>query len=268
MAKQAMTWGKAAKLRKNAFARSGWTFLGWATGKNGTVAYKNTQAVTNLRADGKTTTLYAVWAKNAYKVAYNANGGSGTMAAQGMTYGKAANLRKNAFTRTGYTFAGWGKTADGAVAYKDAANVKNLRSDGGTVTLYAVWDAVPKTETRSTPVAVPYEWLDGRAAGILAANGGNYEAAAKAKAANGRTVWECYVAGLDPEDKAAEFKATASFENGEWTVVPDPDLNKGGAETNRIYTWEGAEVLGDEAVWGPTNAESRFFRVKVALPEE
>ncbi|MBQ7252092.1 MAG: InlB B-repeat-containing protein [Kiritimatiellae bacterium] len=139
MAAQKMTYGKAAKLRKNAFKRSGWTFLGWAKTKNGAVAYQNAQAVKNLRTDGKTTTLYAVWAKNVYKVAFKANGGSGSMAAQKMAYGKAANLRKNAFKRTGYTFAGWAKTATGAVAYKNAQAVKNLRTDGGTTTLYAKW---------------------------------------------------------------------------------------------------------------------------------
>ena len=269
MAVQGMTYGKAANLRKNAFKRTGYTFSGWAKTATGAVAYKNAQAVKNLRTDGGTTTLYAKWTATTYKVAFNANGGTGTMAAQSVKYDTAAKLAANAFQRDGFTFGGWAKSADGAVAYGDQASVKNLRSDGGTVMLYAVWAPNPAAETTSTPVAVPYGWLDGKAASILAANGSDYEAAAKTKAANGvNTVWECYVAGLDPEDKAAEFKVTASFENGEWTMVPDPDLNKGGAETNRIYTWEGAEELGDEAVWGPTNAASRFFRVKVALPEE
>lgn len=42
-----------------------------------------------------------------YTVAYNANGGKGTMANTYITYGIPTKLRSNAFTRTGYTFSGW-----------------------------------------------------------------------------------------------------------------------------------------------------------------
>ena len=58
------TWGKESKLRKNAFTRKDCTFKGWAKSKGGAVAYRNAQSVKNLRTDGKTTTLYAVWKKN------------------------------------------------------------------------------------------------------------------------------------------------------------------------------------------------------------
>ena len=156
MAKQKMTYGKAAALRKNAFKRKGHTFLGWAKTKKGAVAYKNGAKVKNLRLDGKTTTLYAKWAKNAYKVAFDANGGTGTMGAQKMTYGKAVQLKGNVFRREGYTFAGWAKTKTGAVAYKNGAKVKNLRTDGKTMTLYAQWQANAKGAKR----------LSGRGTGV------------------------------------------------------------------------------------------------------
>ena len=139
MAKQTMAYGTAAKLRKNAFTRSGWVFAGWAKTKDGAVAYADGATVKNLAAAGKTATLYAKWAKKTYTVAFNANGGKGTMAKQTMTYGKAAKLRKNAFTRSGWVFAGWAKTKTGAVAYKNQQSVKNLRTDGKTTTLYAKW---------------------------------------------------------------------------------------------------------------------------------
>ena len=139
MAKQSMTYGKAAKLRKNAFRRSGWVFTGWAKSKTGKVVYKDQASVKNLRADGKTTTLYAKWAKKSYTVAFDANGGKGRMAKQSMTYGKAAKLRKNAFTSDGRTFLGWAASKDGPVLYADQAKVKNLRADGKTKTLYAKW---------------------------------------------------------------------------------------------------------------------------------
>jgi uncharacterized repeat protein (TIGR02543 family) len=258
MAAQGVKYDAAASLRKNAFKRTGYTFSGWAKTKTGAVAYKNAASVKNLRADGGTQTLFAKWMPTTYKVAFNANGGTGTMAAQGIQYDATASLRANAFTRDGFTFQGWSKTATGAVAYADAASVKNLRNDGGTATLYAVWTENPEAETSS---GVPYAWLKEKAAGILSANGGDYEAAAAAKAANGvNTVWECYVAGLDPTDGNAAFTAALSFDgDGNPVVSSDPDLGD-----ERTYTVEGVENLGD--AWGPTNAATRFFRVKVALP--
>ena len=64
-----------------------------------------------------------VWAKNewagryyynasgmrvdAFKIKYNANGGSGTMADTTVIYGVSTQTRPNAFTKTGYTFNGW-----------------------------------------------------------------------------------------------------------------------------------------------------------------
>ena len=134
-----MTYGRAAKLRKNAFARSGWVFLGWATGKTGKVVYQDQAGVKNLRTDGKTTTLYAKWAKRTYQVEFDANGGTGKMAKQPMTYGKAAALSANRFARAGWTFAGWAKSAGGAKAYGDRQRVKNLSANGATVKLYALW---------------------------------------------------------------------------------------------------------------------------------
>lgn len=162
MAAQKMKYGKTAKLRKNAFKRKGCVFRGWATAKKGKVAYKNQQQVGNLRTDGKTTTLYAKWAKKKYRVAFDANGGKGTMAAQEMTYGKSVKLRKNAFTRSGYEFLGWAKDKKDAVVWKNAAEVKNLTVGGGTVTLFAKWrkaagyQAAPQNRAaRPAPVPVP-----------------------------------------------------------------------------------------------------------------
>ncbi len=149
MAVQTMTYGTAAKLRKNAFKRKGYAFAGWATSKanakNGKIAYANQQSVKNLRTDGKTTTLYAVWAKKTYKVAFYGTykGVTGTMAVEKFTYGKAKKLTANKFKRKGYTFKGWAKSKalakKGKVAYANKKKVKNLVTTGKTVKLYAVW---------------------------------------------------------------------------------------------------------------------------------
>ncbi|MBP5787133.1 MAG: InlB B-repeat-containing protein, partial [Kiritimatiellae bacterium] len=129
MANQRIRREAAAKLSANKFARSGHVFMGWAKTKTGAVAYANGASVKNLAAAGKSVTLYARWAKKNYKVAFNGNGGKlprgKKMPPQTMTYGKAAKLRANLFTRSGYVFAGWAKTKAGAVAYANGATVKN-----------------------------------------------------------------------------------------------------------------------------------------------
>ena len=147
MKAQTLTYGKVAKLRKNVFTRKGYVFAGWATSKakarKGKIAYKNRQKVLNLRAGGKTATLYAVWARPTYKVKFLANGGRGKMAVQTFNYGKAKKLAANKFTRKGYKFKGWAKSKAsakaGKVAYRNRRKVKNLVTTGKTMKLYAVW---------------------------------------------------------------------------------------------------------------------------------
>ena len=50
---------------------------------------------------------------NQYTVNYNPNKGSGSMSQDTVTYNTAYKTKKNAFTRTGYTFNGWNEKADG-----------------------------------------------------------------------------------------------------------------------------------------------------------
>lgn len=78
-------------------------------------------------------------APESYTIAFNANGGSGTMPNVSMTVGVAKNLPANKFTRTGYTFLGWSTNKSAASpTYKDKQSVKDL-AQSGTVTLYAIW---------------------------------------------------------------------------------------------------------------------------------
>ena len=87
------------------------------------------------------------WATYYYKyVTFNANGGTGTMSEQ--TVENSGNLTANAFTREGYTFAGWATSADGDVVYENGAEITATESSKGPVTLYAKWnDPSVLTET-------------------------------------------------------------------------------------------------------------------------
>lgn len=116
-----------------------------------------------------------------------------------------------------------------------------------------------RDRTIATPASVMFSWFDEYRLGDGSEDG--YETAALAMAANDvNKVWECYVAGLDPTNATSRFEARVEFENGKPVVQWSPDLGAA-----RDYIVEGKENLGDG--WGPTNAASRFFRVKVKLPE-
>ena len=156
------TYDTAKGLTANGFTKTGYTFKNWNTKADGSgTSYADKASVKNLSSsNGATVTLYAQWTANKYTVTYNANGGTGTMANQELTYDKAATLNANTFKRTGYRFNGWNTKADGTgTSYADKASVKNLTaSNGGTVTLYAKWySAVPELEAKD---ATYYEGQD------------------------------------------------------------------------------------------------------------
>ena len=156
------TYDTAKGLTANGFTKTGYTFKNWNTKADGSgTSYADKASVKNLTAtNGATVTLYAQWTANKYTVTYNANGGSGTMANQELTYNKAAILNANTFKRTGYRFNGWNTKADGTgTSYADKASVKNLTANsGGTVTLYAKWySAAPELEAKD---ATYYEGQD------------------------------------------------------------------------------------------------------------
>ncbi|WP_270479676.1 InlB B-repeat-containing protein [Bifidobacterium adolescentis] len=130
------------KVAANGFARTGHTFTGWNTRADGSgIAYKAGGAL-HLDADA---TLYAQWRANAYKVAFDANKGTGTMVDEMFVYDRPQALTENGFKRDGYTFTGWNTKPDGSGdGYTDRQEVLNLTAkDGGTVTLYAQWTAKP-----------------------------------------------------------------------------------------------------------------------------
>ena len=92
-----------------------------------------------------------------------------------------------------------------------------------------------------------------------------------AKAANGRSAWECYVAGLDPTDEDDDLVADITFEGG----VPKVSIANG-EKSNRMYrilatkTLDNAEAPLDVTDVPDLSAEPywdyRFFRISAELP--
>ncbi len=76
-----------------------------------------------------------------FTVTFDPNGGTGTMADQ--TASSTTALTANAFTRDGYTFAGWATSVGGALAYANSASYPFTAN----ATLYARWTANTLTVT-------------------------------------------------------------------------------------------------------------------------
>jgi uncharacterized repeat protein (TIGR02543 family) len=136
MADQSIVQGLSAPLTANAFAKEGSVFAGWAsTATATTVEYADKASYT---MGGANVTLYAIWSQNAaYKITFNSNGGTGTMADQSIIQGISAPLTANAFTKTGSVFAGWASTATATTV--EFADKASYTMGGSNVTLYAIW---------------------------------------------------------------------------------------------------------------------------------
>jgi len=140
MANSVFTFGVSQALSENVFTRTGFTFDGWSKVSGiQPVEFTDKQEVKDITT-AATVTLYAQWKGNPYTVVYNANGGDETMADSSFNYGAAGTLRLNAFTRAGYFFDGWAKTAGGTREYTDGQSITITSAmENDTITLYARW---------------------------------------------------------------------------------------------------------------------------------
>lgn len=123
---------------------NGWTFKVDAAGTDQTTVYKDPN---QNWAQG----LAVYQSSVSHVVTFDANGGSGSMAAQSSANAQA--LSSNTLSRSGYVFSGWNSQANGSgTAYADAASYA-FTAD---VTLYAQW----------APATLPVAGLDSSAVRI------------------------------------------------------------------------------------------------------
>ena len=128
--------------------------------------------------------------------------------------------------------------------------------------------------TVTTPVPVPHDWLD---AYVAEFGGGDYETAANAKGKNGVTLWESYVAGLNPTKADSKFTAKIKMDADNQPIISwRPPLNGETAEGEgilkgeRIYRIHGKVKLEDKS-WtpdiDPKGGVYRFYKITVELPK-
>jgi len=155
-------------------------------------------------------TIYAVWEDITYTVTFNANGGTGTMAAQTFTALKEQALTANSFVRDGYFFKGWATSADStAVRYPDQASVIME----GTIALYAVWSAEPVLHIDGTIDATNAPHATDITAKLHCVNGKDYYAVVN------KVDDVTYTYAVDAPADTYQLVVTAALEGGEKITV-------------------------------------------------
>ncbi|QDZ14856.1 LamG-like jellyroll fold domain-containing protein [Humibacter ginsenosidimutans] len=112
-----------------------------------------------------------------YNVVFDGNGATGgATATEKLTTGLAAGLTANGFTRAGYGFGGWATSPSGPIAFTDGQSVKDLTStDGGTVTLYAVWNRMRAAGDTVAPI-ISYDFENDSGSTVVDDSGSGYNA--------------------------------------------------------------------------------------------
>lgn len=190
----------------------GYTFAGWLLNDE---AYDF-----NTLMPANNITLVASWTANEYKINFDANGGTGSIASINATYDASISAPECTFERTGYTFVKWNTKADGTgTSYVDLANLTNI-STKDNVTLYAIWSqneytlTIQLSQTESSTHTFHY----------------------------GDSI-ESVFDSIDTEKEGAEFDGWYAFVNKVWTA-----FNPEGATMPDGNLTVGAKYLGEVTI--------------------
>ena len=118
---------------------TGKTFVGWYTAQTDGTLVGTAGTVYKPTAD---IDLYSRYVDNSFTINYNANGGTGTTTATKWTYpSNSGFVAFNAFSRTGFTFVGWGTSASSTTTSYQPGDqyVGSTETSSGSVTLFAIW---------------------------------------------------------------------------------------------------------------------------------
>lgn len=162
MEDQTFPHGQAYPLKKCAFSREGYSFVGWATEpEGGEVKYEDQKNIKldeefqNLKDDNDEVTLYAVWQEQSVTLSYESNDaelGSVSSALETVAAVKGTAKGSTAQAKSGARFDGW-YSADGTLLSTDLTFVPT-KKDGAVwqgTTYYAHFSAKRSPSTPSTP---------------------------------------------------------------------------------------------------------------------
>ena len=118
--------------------RVGYKFIGWYDG------IKDANKITDENGNSvgvyekyESVSAHAIWEANLNEIVFNSNGGEGEMDNQKIATDATVALNECLYTKKGYTFAGWGTTANGDVNHSDKADY--MMGTNAQYILYAIW---------------------------------------------------------------------------------------------------------------------------------
>ena len=118
--------------------RVGYKFIGWYDG------IKDANKITDENGNSvgvyekyESVSAHAIWEANLNEIVFNSNGGEGEMDNQKIATDATVALNECLYTKKGYTFAGWGTTANGEVNHSDKADY--MMGTNAQYILYAIW---------------------------------------------------------------------------------------------------------------------------------
>ena len=235
------TYDQPCTLSSNTYARTGYTFAGWAQSKTGSVEGATVKNLTDVK-DG-TVTLYAIWTANVFTVKFNINDGATGYAdpqSKTCTYDQACTAATQGETmrKTDHVFKGWNTDKNGTgTSYAASGDIKNIISEG-EITLYAIWKECDACDI-SSPGSNCSLTVDNNNTCTYttscddgySADGGVGTPAPICKANTYHAVYLCGYDGVTPEKEAATFKA-------EYTV--DAKKNRGCKKPGSLFRgWKG-----------------------------
>ena len=245
--------------QENGFTRTGYTFSGWNSKQDGTgTNYAAGGSITNIVPSG-TTTLYAMWTPNVITVEYNPNGGSGTMSASSFSYDETQTAKSNIFTKTGYHFTGWAKTAGGSAEINDNGSIQNIVSEG-TQNLYAKWAANTYT--------VNYNANGG--SGTTASTSATYDSDVTLSASSFTKSGSVFAGWMTSQNSNTIYKAGTALQNltaenggnvtlfAKWASLTLDSVALGGDSTDAVPNdgWDSREVTSVSVVKDETTTSA------------
>lgn len=151
---QEFTCGETKALTANSFSRTGYTFAGWATSENGSVAYNDQQLVNLSSTNNDNIPLYAQWTAKTSTISFDQNDGEGGQTATvTATYDQPMPTPITLPTRYGHTFGGYydGEGGTGTQYYTaEGASARTWDKTSADITLYAQWTEKDLTNYRTT----------------------------------------------------------------------------------------------------------------------
>jgi uncharacterized repeat protein (TIGR02543 family) len=123
-----------------AVVRDGYSFYRWNTKADESGGSYGDDLFDKFTSDIE---VYAIWRKNPVVYFYpNYEGATQEVYSQNFIWDKSQKLLPNTFTREGYEFTGWAKSASAtSIQYKDEASFYSSSTTETDINLYAVWKA-------------------------------------------------------------------------------------------------------------------------------